>query len=359
MHRRNQHVAAGGGRHVAVAMDTTSDDDKDDGDDEYHTGVVGGVVGGADGGAISADTTLDTVPAPIVCAPLVHSWHMVRGTLERHPSWLRRGIRPIVTVYVDDVALPRQSVPYDEFEEDGRTWIALHLDKPLSEGQHVSADATYVDNNGRGRVVARSARSAVAVVDDYPIELMPTDGAPLSSDEELMIERITNFFSRNLVRDRIVPTIRGTGVFALRDVVWAVTNYFADKHVRVAVPEESRPILLGDEYVIWRRRYRKKKFDQYARERHYRVSCSHDNRIALEISLGQLVFLEYCVRYLVLDYVAEHIDEIKAHRDACMGQRMAEKEECDENGVKYKRHPLVECRDEPIQVFAGDARVYF
>lgn len=322
-------------RRCGADMDTASDD----GDDDDQQVVSG------------------TAAAPVVHAPLVHSWRIVRGTLQRRAEWLRRGIRPIVTVYVNDVPCPRQAVPHNEFEEDGETWVALDLERPLSEGDCVTAEAAYVDE--AGHVVARSARSAGALVNDFPIDLLPSDGKPLALDEEYIIERITNFFSRNLVRDRIIPTINGSANFALRDVVWAVTNYFPHKHVRIAVPEENRPILLGDEYVIWRKRYHKSNFDQYARERHYRVTCSHDTRLSIELSLGQLIFLEWSLRYLVLDYVAEHIEAIKEHREECLQQRRDEKRACVSAGVAYKRHPLVECADEPIAVFSGDARVYF
>ena len=179
-----------------------------------------------------------------------------------------------------------------------------------------------------------------AADEDFPILVVPEDGQPLNPEEEMLVERIQRFFTRNMVRDRVMPVVLDKEPCSLRDLFWLVTNYYQVHETRYMVPHEDYPITLFDDYEAWMDHYGKNNYDTYQRGgRHFNVLCREDESFCFRETISQMIWFEWAIRRLVVEYAAMHIEEIRAHQKKTNSEN---KERHQREGKQFKRQPLTQ-----------------
>lgn len=186
---------------------------------------------------------------------------------------------------------------------------------------------------------------------DYSIRLVPVDGGELDFEEEMLVARVERFFTRNLVRDRVIPVVQDKNPCALRDLFWLVTNYFGVHQTRYMVPNEDYPITLVDDYQAWIDQYGKDNYDTYQRGgRHFNVVCDEDPSFCFRETISQLMWFEWAIRRLVIEYASMHIDGIRTHHKEITRQNEQRKKQA---GKKFKRQPLTQRPQRGMHVLPG------
>lgn len=197
--------------------------------------------------------------------------------------------------------------------------------------------------------------------EDYPIQLIPIDGGELTAEEDLLVYRLENFFTRNLVRDRIMPVVQHKKPYSSRDLFWLVTNYFRERQTRYMVPDEEYPIRLADDYKAWIDHYGKANYDTYQRlgkQRYFNVVCAHDPSFCFRETIAQMMWFEWAIRRLVCEYAEGHVDQIKKHqKDA--NERNKERKRAE--GKSFKRQPLTQAPQRSVRLYPGQVslRVHY
>lgn len=187
--------------------------------------------------------------------------------------------------------------------------------------------------------------------EDFPIRLVPEDKGALNFEEEMLVEHVQRFFSRNLVRDRVIPVVVDKTPCSLRDLFWLNTNYFVMRQTRYMVPQEEYPITLSDDYQAWMDHYGKDNFDTYQRGgRHFDVVCDADPSFSFRGTISQLMWFEWAIRRLVIEYAAMHVENIRAHQKE---KTLSTKRRRAIEGKRFKRQPLTERPQRGIHLLPG------
>lgn len=188
---------------------------------------------------------------------------------------------------------------------------------------------------------------------DYPIQLVPLDGGELTLEEDLLVSRLQNFFTRNLVRDRIMPVVQHNKAYSSRDLFWLVTNYFRERQTRYMVPDEEYPIRLADDYKAWIDHYGKANYDTYQRlgkQRYFNVVCQEDASFCFRETIAQMMWFEWAIRRLVCEYAEGHVEQIKKHqKDANERNKQRKRTE----GKAFKRQPLTQAPQRSVRLYPG------
>lgn len=188
---------------------------------------------------------------------------------------------------------------------------------------------------------------------DYQIQLVPIDGGELTPEEDLLVYRLENFFTRNLVRDRIMPVVQHKKSYSSRDLFWLVTNYFRERQTRYMVPDEEYPIRLADDYKAWIDHYGKANYDTYQRlgkQRYFNVVCMEDSTFCFRETIAQMMWFEWAIRRLVCEYAEGHVEQIKKHqKDA--NERNKERKRTE--GKSFKRQPLTQAPQRSVRLYPG------
>ncbi len=187
--------------------------------------------------------------------------------------------------------------------------------------------------------------------EDFAIRLVAEDGMALDPLEEMLVEHVQRFFTRNLIRDRVMPVVLEKNPCSLRDLFWLVTNYFLVRKTRFMVPDEEYPITLSDDYHAWMDHYGKDNFDTYQRGgRHFNVICDADPTFCFRETISQLIWFEWAIRRLVIEYAAMHIDNIRAHQKLTTFNN---KQRRATEGKKFKRQPLTQRPERDMHMLPG------
>lgn len=191
---------------------------------------------------------------------------------------------------------------------------------------------------------------------DGRIQMVPVeDNMVLSEEENILIYRITHFFTKNMIKYRVMPIVNRETNFSLRDLFWTMTNYFREKQVRYMVLDEEYPVNLNENYVAWMNHFGKGNCDTYQRgNRHFRVICAQDPSFEFVTTISQLILFEWAIRRLVCEYTSDHVQEIKQHqRDATERSKLLK----EEKGSEFKRQPLTKAPPKDVFLYPGQVRL--
>lgn len=139
----------------------------------------------------------------------------------------------------------------------------------------------------------------------------------MKTDVQLLMEKLMDFYSHpaNMQKFLDVVVIKKIDI-PLRVFDWFLTNYSKKYDVNYQIKKANGSVT---NFKVWRRyqaelsAYKKKKWDPFCRGDHivmeYEMPGS-DQVIEFETALCQMNSFRFMIKYLVIDYVHAHYDEI-------------------------------------------------
>lgn len=165
------------------------------------------------------------------------------------------------------------------------------------------------------------------------------DSDILASKERLLMNSLTEFFSRNnfenmTVMKRIVN--KEDSLISLRILDFFVTTYCEKRNISIDGNKFNR---LHLQYKCQLKGVQKTAFDPFRRKDRIEFRYDpNDPDAFIDTTVGQLNFFRWIIKYGVLDYVREHFTEINA--------AMLEHMKIKENEKRQKRKEAAKKREE-------------
>lgn len=202
------------------------------------------------------------------------------------------------------------------------------------------------ESTGSAAPVAR----ATAANQDFAIQIVPLAGERAFDDEErLWTDHLSQFFTRNVLRDRVMPYTEGKRALSERDMTWAAVNYFAENPIEVRDPFTGFPVFLHIKHAEKTEEYGRHLFDPFKRvyknrTRHIRVVCRDDPGFEMpKTTIAQLNWYAFALQYRFLEACEAHLAAIKAHwAEAQRKRKHARRAALAISGQKAKRAPLID-----------------
>ncbi len=148
----------------------------------------------------------------------------------------------------------------------------------------------------------------------------------IQSKEQLVLHRLSAFYSNEKTLSRIRAIIAGESKLSLRLIDWLVTNY-AKKHNVSYMTKTNRHVIVYLAYKAHLKAYSKKMFDPFCRWKRIQF-------LGMNTTVGQLNFFEWAIQDEVLDYLETNYEDIQKDMDEC-STTITPKE-----GERRKRHEL-------------------
>jgi hypothetical protein len=150
----------------------------------------------------------------------------------------------------------------------------------------------------------------------------------IQSREQLVLHRLTTFYSNEAHLTRIRSILSGESKISLRLIDWLVTNYAKKHNISYVTKKDNRYVIVYLTYKARLKAYSKKMFDPFCRWQRIKF-------MGMDTTVGQLGFFEWAIQDEVLDYLEANYDAVQADMDACTTsiQQSAE-------GSRRKRHEL-------------------
>jgi hypothetical protein len=150
----------------------------------------------------------------------------------------------------------------------------------------------------------------------------------IQSREQLVLHRLTTFYSNEVHLARIRSILSGESKISLRLIDWLVTNYAKKFNISYVTKKDARYVIVYLTYKSHLKAYSKKMFDPFCR-------WTRVNFHGVSTTVGQLNFFAWAMEDDIIDYLFAHHDDI--HAD--METRMSAGEKKTEH-TRKKRHEL-------------------
>lgn len=128
----------------------------------------------------------------------------------------------------------------------------------------------------------------------------------ISSQNHLLLQKLTSFYSSNDNLEKMLKIITGESKISLRIVDWFATN-FSKKYYTVLiinVNETQKRFKVYDDYKLKLKAYSKKRFDPFCRWE--RISIPYKDGTFIETTIGQLNFFKWALENGVIDFIEEN-----------------------------------------------------
>lgn len=133
-----------------------------------------------------------------------------------------------------------------------------------------------------------------------------------STQNELLLNNLMNFYNKNDNLKKIISIINGESKISLRIVDWFVTN-FAKKYFTVYELNnhfgEPYRFKVYNDYKLKLKAYSKKRFDPFCRWE--RITIPYENKNYMETTIGQLNFFKWSIENKIIEYIEENYDIIE------------------------------------------------
>lgn len=167
----------------------------------------------------------------------------------------------------------------------------------------------------------------------------------ICSKEEMVLRRLSVFYSDSAILARLRPILLGESKISLRLLDWLVTNY-AKKHNIAYLTSGGRDVNIYLRYKANLRAYSKRMFDPFCRWKKITF-------LGLNTTVGQLNFFHWVLDDEVLDYLEANYDAVQKDMDSC-STTIRPKE-----GDRRKRHELSRSATKSITLSAFPLSVSF
>lgn len=140
----------------------------------------------------------------------------------------------------------------------------------------------------------------------------PYKKSKILSKEDILLEKINNFYIGNNKIDVMIPIINGESIISLRLLDWFVTTYCKDKKVKYDVYNSYGNKIEFDvclDYKAQLKAYNKRFFDPFCRRN--RIKFKYNESHVIITTVGQLNFFSWAIKNNIIKYVEENIEEIE------------------------------------------------
>ena len=154
--------------------------------------------------------------------------------------------------------------------------------------------------------------------DDIPIDLIAPIELITSSQDNLLLRNLMQFYESPENMENLVDIVGGKSQISLRIVDWFVTNYAKKYYTNYVIPMktgivrdtvEPTKFKVYDKYKLQLKAYSKRRFDPFCRWD--RISIPYKDDTFLETTLGQLNFFKWAIEHKVLEYIGSNYAEIE------------------------------------------------
>lgn len=169
---------------------------------------------------------------------------------------------------------------------------------------------------------------------DIRKEVKPKKSNRIIDSKDLLMISLSKFYNVKANINKIIPLVEQKSEISLRLVDWFVTNY-SKKHNTVITKEKSGNIIHFNVYLSYRNQlkaYSKEKFDPFRRNEH--IIFYYDVDKSIETTHGQLNFFRWVIQNDILDYIAEHIEDVET--DMLTTQKQNQNKKKDEENIRVK-----------------------
>jgi|TARA_B110000902_G_C14148642_1_gene528665 hypothetical protein len=130
--------------------------------------------------------------------------------------------------------------------------------------------------------------------------------ASYTTQNSLLLEKLTFFYNKNNNIDKILPIINGESKISLRLIDWFVTNY--SKKYFTLIKNGNKRFKVYIDYKLKLKAYSKKRFDPFCRWD--RITIPYKKNSLMETTIGQLNFFKWIINNNIIEYIEKHFDEI-------------------------------------------------
>jgi len=130
--------------------------------------------------------------------------------------------------------------------------------------------------------------------------------ASYTTQNSLLLEKLTFFYNKNNNIDKILPIINGESKISLRLIDWFVTNY--SKKYFTLIKNGNKRFKVYIDYKLKLKSYSKKTFDPFCIWD--RITIPYKKNSLMETTIGQLNFFKWIINNNIIEYIEKHFDEI-------------------------------------------------
>jgi hypothetical protein len=169
---------------------------------------------------------------------------------------------------------------------------------------------------------------------DIRKEVKPKKSNRIIDSKDLLMISLSKFYNVKTNINKVIPLVEQKSDISLRLVDWFVTN-FSKKNNTVITRERGGNIIHFNVYLSYRNQlkaFSKEKFDPFRRNEH--IIFYYDVDKSIETTHGQLNFFRWVIQNDILDYIAEHLEEIET--DMLTTQKHNQNKKKDEENIRIK-----------------------
>ena len=162
-----------------------------------------------------------------------------------------------------------------------------------------------------------------------------------------IFKHVVEYFTIDILRNRVVPLINRKAEFSLRLIDWFVVNYATE--IPVIYKWGDKVVNVKTSYQEMMRRYKRRFFDPFRRKmRLYftipAIKTEHGEDETFNTTVGQLLYFRWAFENGIIEQASLHIDQIYAHMVEKIKEKDKIKEESRVSGKHHKRSPFVQQR---------------
>ena len=131
-----------------------------------------------------------------------------------------------------------------------------------------------------------------------------------STQNDLLMKNLMEFYNKNNNLDKILSIINGESQISLRLIDWFATNY-SKKNFTVIEHIKEDKIIRTKVYVDYKlklKAYSKKRFDPFCRWE--RINIPYKNDSYIQTTIGQLNFFRWALEYGIIEYIKNNFKTI-------------------------------------------------
>lgn len=169
---------------------------------------------------------------------------------------------------------------------------------------------------------------------DIRKEPKPKKSNRIIDSKDLLMISLSKFYNVKANINKVIPLVEQKSDISLRLVDWFVTN-FSKKNNTVITKERGGNIIHFNVYLSYRNQlkaFSKEKFDPFRRNEH--IIFYYDVEKSIETTHGQLNFFRWVIQNDILEYIAEHLEEIET--DMLTTQKQNQNKKKDEENIRIK-----------------------
>jgi len=126
----------------------------------------------------------------------------------------------------------------------------------------------------------------------------------------ILLSSINQFYKEEHHRNKLLTILNKSSGISLRNLEWFITNY-AKKNNTSFKTKDGKMFTVHCAYKSSLDGYSKKLFDPFCRAEKFNYRIPETSQ-EIQTTLAQLNFIKWCIKYSIIDYIAEHKNLFKS-----------------------------------------------